>query len=63
MLASVPKHDYLVLMDDFNARVGKDVTTWGELIGRHGEAAMNGNGQKLLRLCVMNELVVLNTFY
>ena len=25
MLACVPKHDHLVLMGDFNARVGRDV--------------------------------------
>ena len=63
MLVCVAKHGHLVLMGDFNARVGRDVTTWGEVIDRHGEAAMNGNGQKLLRLCAMNELVALNTFY
>ena len=63
MLVCVAKHDHLVLMGDFNARVRRDVTTWGEVIDRHGKAAMNGNGQKLLRLCAMNELVVLNTFY
>ena len=63
MLVFVAKHDHLVLMGDFHATVGRDVTTWGEVIDRHGEAAMNGNGQRLLRLCAMNELVVLNTFY
>ena len=63
MIACVPKHDHLVLMGDLKARVGRDVATWGEVIGRHGEAAKNGNGQRLLRLCATNELVVLNSFY
>ena len=45
-------------MGDFNARVGRDATTWNEVIGKHGEEVKNRNGQKLLGLCAMNELVV-----
>ena len=63
LLASVPKSDQLVMMGDFNARVGKDATTWGGVIGRYGEEVKNRNGQKLLDLCAANELVVLNTIY
>ena len=43
-----------------NARVGRDITTWGEVIGRYGEKVKNRNGQKLLGLSATNELVVLN---
>ena len=39
------------------------IETWGEVIGRHGEETKNDNGQRLLRLCIMNELIILNTFY
>ena len=63
MIANVPKWDHLVLMGDLNVRVGRDVETWGEVIGRHGEETKNNNGQRLLRLCIMNELIILNTFY
>ena len=63
MIVNVPKWDHLVLMGDLNARVGRDVETWGEVIGRHGEETKNDNGQRLLRLCIMNELIILNTFY
>ena len=63
LLASVPKSDQLVVMGDFNARVGRDATTWNGVIGKHGEEVKNRNGQKLLSLCAMNELVVLNTTY
>ena len=63
LLASVSKSDQLVVMDDFNARVGRDVTTWGGVIGRYGEKVKNRNGQKLLGLCATNELVGLSTIY
>ena len=63
LLASVSKSDQLVVMGDFNARVGRDVTTWDGVIGSYGEEVKNRNGQKLLGLCATNELVVLNTIY
>ena len=63
LLASVPKSDQLVVMGDFNARVGRDATTWNGVIGKHGVEVKNRNGQKLLGLCAMNELVILNTTY
>ena len=63
LLASVPKSDQLVVMGDFNARVGRDATTWNGVIGKHGEEVKNRNRQRLLGLCAMNELVVLNTTY
>lgn len=47
---------------DINARVGRGVETWGRVIGRYGEETKNGNGQRLLRWCAMNELLVLNTY-
>lgn len=49
-------------MGALNARVGKDAATWGgdRKAWRGGK---EWNGQRLLRLCAMNELVVLNSFY
>ena len=47
------------MMEDFNARMGRDATIWGEVIGRYEEEVMSRNGQKLLGLCAANELVVL----
>ena len=33
------------------------------MIGSHGQETKNDNGQRLLRLCIMNELIISNTFY
>ena len=50
-------------MGDFNARVERDVTTWGGVIERYEEQVKNRSGQKLLGLCATIKLVVLNTIY
>ena len=38
----------LLVMEDFNAKVGNDVTSWQGTIGRFGSTEQNGNGVKLL---------------
>ena len=50
------------MTSDFNARVRRDVTTWGGVIGRYGEEVKNRNRQKL-GLCATNKLIVLHTIY
>ncbi len=63
LIARVPKGDQLVLMGDLNARVGRDANSWRGVIGRQGEETLNGNGRRLLDLCAVNELAILNTLY
>ena len=46
-MATVKKDDWLVLMSDMNERVGRDVKTWGEVIGRHDEETQNDNNRRL----------------
>ena len=46
VLEKVKKDGRLLLMGDLNGRVGRDVETWEEVIGRHGEDTQNDNGYK-----------------
>lgn len=54
----------LVLVGDFNSRVGiKDCET-GDVLGSHGERGVrNNNGGRLIDFCIMNNLIITNTFY
>ena len=51
IISSVPNNEQLILLGDFNARVGADHYTWPSCIGQFGVGKMNENGQRLLKLC------------
>ena len=44
--------DRLILMREFNARVGTEHLVWSKVIGQHGVGKMNHTGLRLLSLCV-----------
>ena len=62
-LDKIPSTNKLLLMGDFNARVGSDNTSWENTIGRHGVGNVNSNGTRLLSLCAQNGLCITNTFF
>lgn len=61
VLHSVPANDKLILLGDFNARVGQDHARWEGVLGKHGVGKMNNNGLLLLSKCVEFELTITNT--
>ena len=62
-LQGTPISDKLILMGDFNARVGSSYGTWDKVIGGHGIGKINANGHRLLSLCSQNQLVITNTIF
>ena len=66
-LNSVPKDDLLILVGDFNARVGstprEEDSVWHGVRGYHGVREMNERSENLLSFCAMNELFVMNTLF
>ena len=63
VLQSTNPNDKLMLMGDFNARVGKDHLVWGDVLGKHGTGKMNSNGLRLLTLCQEFNLQLTNTMF
>ena len=63
VISCVRHKDKLILMGDFNARVGTDSQTWGGVLGRHGVGKMNDNGLRLLSLCREFHLTITNTVF
>ena len=62
-IRNTPQNDKLVVLGDFNARVGRDHMAWENTLGRHGIGNMNMNGHRLLTLCARNELIITNTCF
>nr|VZI50238.1 unnamed protein product [Spirometra erinaceieuropaei] len=63
LLATVSKADKLIVLGDFNARVGTDHTAWRGVLGPHGLRGSNDNGLLLLRTCTEHRLILTNTFF
>jgi len=62
-LQAVPCSDRLVILGDFNARVGTNYNVSADVIGRHGMGNANSNGIRLLNMCSEFGLVVTNTLF
>ena len=62
-IAAVPASHKLLVMGDFNARVGKDYSSWENIVGKHGVGNENSNGTLLLSLCSQNGLCITNTMF
>ncbi|BHF58513.1 hypothetical protein SprV_0100146500 [Sparganum proliferum] len=63
LLATVSKADKLIVLGDFNARVGRDHTDWRGVLGPLGLRGSNDNGLLLLRTCAEHRLILTNTFF
>ena len=63
IISSVPNHEQLVILGDFNARVGADHDTWPSCLVQFGVGKMNENGQRLLELCTYHDLCIANSYF
>ena len=62
-MATIPATDMVTILGDFNARIGTDSDTWHTDLGPHGVGKINGNGKWLLNFCVINKLLITNTWF
>ena len=63
VLSGIPRTDKLLLIGDFNARIGRDNDKWPLVMGKHVIGKYNFNGELLLALCSEFELIVKNTMF
>ncbi len=62
-LSRIPKEDKIILLGDFNARVGRDQHLWKGTIVKEGIGNINTSGVMLLSNCVKHDLIITNTIF
>lgn len=62
MLSKIPQADKILLLGDFNVRVGTNHESW-DPVGRFGLGKVNSSNLHLLQLCTNLSLAICNTFF
>ena len=63
VINNIPKHDILLVIGDFNAKVGSNNEGHVSVMGKHGIGVRNDNGERLLEVCEINNLVITGTVF
>ena len=63
VISATPRTDKLILLGDFNARVGTDHQTWEGVIGPDGVGKCKSKGLLLLRKCAEHGFLITNAVF
>ena len=63
-LDAVPRHDMLLVMGDWNAKVGERQAGESGIVGKHGlKCERNDNGDHFVSFCASNNLAITSTMF
>ena len=60
----IPRHDMIMMMGDWNAKIGATQEGQDGVVGRHGLGdERSGNGVRFVSFCVANNLAIVSTMF
>jgi len=60
-IARIPKKDIIMVLGDFNAKVGKG--RWSSVVGEEGLGELNTAGERLIDFCMEQDIRLTNTWF
>lgn len=63
MLDTVGNRKNVVLMGDFNGRIGRRQETGDRIVGQHVEEVVNDNALRSIEACHQHDLKIMNGFF
>ena len=63
VIDTIPPHDQLVVLGDFNAVSGTSRVGFEQVVGNHGSGIPNDNTHRLLTLCATHGLAILGSWF
>ena len=63
IIKSISSRVQIILLGEFNARVGADHDSWPSCLGHFGVGKMNENGQRLQVFFAFHDLCITNSFF
>ena len=60
---NAPNRDILIIMGDFNAKVGRNNASIERIMGKEGLGDVNENGKELVDMCALNGLSIGGTLF
>ena len=57
-MSNLGDKNVIVIMGDFNAKIGSDNQEYEYVMGVHGFGVMNDNGERFVNACAANNIVI-----
>ena len=58
IMSNLGDKNVIVIMGDFNAKIGSDNQEYEYVMGVHGLGVMNDNGERFVNACAANNIVI-----
>jgi len=63
IIGSIPSKEQILLLADFNTRVGAYHNVWPSWLGQFSTGKKNDNGERMLEMCTYHDLWITNTCF